>query len=81
MNNERMKPAFGGRSKIWNRVYTCVFLAYAMLFLGMQMVNTLVAKYADHLGATATIVGLVSSLFALTALIFKIVSGLSLIHI
>lgn len=78
MSKERMKPAFGGRSKIWNRVYTCVFLANAMLFLGMQMVNTLVAKYADHLGATATIVGLVSSLFALTALIFKIVSGPSI---
>lgn len=62
-------------TKIWNPVYTRVFCTNALLFLGMQMVNTLVAKYADYLGATATIVGLVSSLFALTALIFKVVSG------
>lgn len=61
--------------KIWNPVYTRVFCTNALLFLGMQMVNTLVAKYADYLGATATIVGTVSSLFALTALLFKVVSG------
>jgi MFS family permease len=41
----------------------------------MQMVNTLIAKYSDYLGATATIVGVVSSLFALTALVLKIFSG------
>lgn len=60
---------------IWNRVYTSVFAANALLFLGMQTVNTLVAKYADYLGATATVVGIVSSLFALTALILKLFSG------
>jgi MFS family permease len=37
--------------------------------------NTLSAPYAHTLGAPATIVGLVSSLFALTALIFKLVSA------
>jgi MFS family permease len=61
--------------KIWNRVYTCVFISNALLFLGMQMVNTLVSKYADYLGATAAIVGIVSSLFAFTALFFKLFSG------
>lgn len=68
----RKKSADSG---IWNREYTSVFIANSLLFLGMNTVNTLVAKYADYLGATATIVGIVSSLFALTALIFKIVSG------
>lgn len=63
---------------IWNKVYTCVFLANVLLFLGMQMVNTLVAKYADYLGATPTVVGLVSSLFALTALVLKVFSGPSI---
>lgn len=60
---------------IWNKVYTCVFCANVLLFLGMQMVNTLVAKYADALGAAPTVVGMVSSLFALTALVLKIFSG------
>ncbi|MGM9594234.1 MAG: MFS transporter [Candidatus Onthomonas sp.] len=69
------KQAAKSNGTIWNRVYTCVFCANVLLFLGMQMVNTLVAKYADALGAAPTIVGVVSSLFALTALIFKIFSG------
>ena len=60
---------------IWNQVYICVFCANILLFLGMQMVNTLVSKYADALGAAPTVVGVVSSLFALTALIFKVFSG------
>ncbi|MBU3877606.1 MFS transporter [Faecalicatena sp. AGMB00832] len=63
------------KESIWNRVYTCVFLANAMLFLGMQMVNTLISLYAEYLGAAATLIGIVSSLFALTALIFKVISG------
>lgn len=65
-------------SGIWNRVYTSVFIANSLLFLGMNTVNTLVAKYADYLGASAAVVGVVSSLFALTALIFKIFSGPSI---
>jgi MFS family permease len=68
-------PGEKNKPGIWNPVFTCVFVANAFLFLGMQMVNTLIAKYADYLGATATIVGVVSSLFALTALVLKIFSG------
>jgi MFS family permease len=60
---------------IWNPLYRCVFTANTLLFLGIQMVNTLIAKYADHLGAAAVTVGMVSSLFAFTALLFKIFSG------
>jgi MFS family permease len=60
---------------IWNPVYRCVFTANALLFLGIQMVNTLIAKYADYLGAAPVTVGIVSSLFAFTALVFKIFSG------
>ena len=69
------KHTEAGNAGIWNRTYTSVFLANSLLFLGMNTVNTLVAKYADYLGATATVVGIVSSLFALTALIFKVFSG------
>ncbi len=71
MNYNDSKP----RVSIWNSVYTCVFCANVFLFLGMQMVNTLVAKYADSLGAAPTVVGIVSSLFALTSLLFKVISG------
>jgi MFS family permease len=61
--------------KIWNVGFLSVFVANACMYLAQQMMNSLIAKYADHLGAAPTIVGLVTSLFALTALIFKIISG------
>lgn len=43
--------------------------------LSKQMSNSILSKYIDSLGATATVVGLVSSTFALAALIFKFFSG------
>lgn len=61
--------------KILNRCFIHIFLANSQMYLSQWMVNSLVAKYADHLGATAAMVGIVSSIFALTALLFKIVSG------
>ena len=45
------------------------------MYLAQQMMNSLIAKYADHLGAAATVVGVVTGLFAATALILKIFSG------
>jgi MFS family permease len=76
MRTESGEPAAAGKGPtIWNRMFASVFAANALLYLGMQMVNALVPKYADSMGAAPTIVGLVSSLFALTALILKVVSG------
>jgi MFS family permease len=62
-------------TKIWNIGFASVFIANACMYLSQQMMNSLVAKYADYLGARATMVGLVTSLFAVTALIFKLISG------
>ncbi|MCU6736143.1 MFS transporter [Diplocloster agilis] len=61
--------------KIWNPLFTTVFVANIIMNLGLQMTNAIISKYADHLGSTATITGLVTSIFAVTALIFKLVSG------
>ena len=61
--------------KIWNPVFVSVLVINILTHLCTFMMNTLSAKYADYLGATATIVGLVTGLFALTALIFKIISA------
>jgi MFS family permease len=61
--------------KIWNPVFISVFIANALMYLGQQMANTLVAKYADHLGANAIVVGMVIGIFALSALFLKIIAG------
>lgn len=78
MNRESSIAAALGKEqpeKILNRCFVSIFLANSLMYLSQWMVNSLVAKYADYLGATASMVGIVSSVFALTALLFKIVSG------
>lgn len=60
---------------IWNRSFISIFVANMLMFMGQQMMNTLVAKYANTLGAAPVVVGIVTSSFAYTALIFKIFSA------
>jgi MFS family permease len=60
---------------IWNPVFIKVFIINMLAQYGVYSMNTLSAPYASALGAAATIVGLVSSLFALTAMVFKLVSA------
>lgn len=71
----RAVPSSAPVSRIWNRQFICIFLANAMLYLGLYMVQTLVTKYAGTLGATERQIGLVASAFAVTALLIKTVSG------
>lgn len=60
---------------IWNPTFLSICLINAFMNLSKQMSNSILSKYIDSLGAAATVVGLVSSTFALAALIFKLVSG------
>ena len=66
-NREAEEP-----SKIWNRAFVSVFIANALMFLGQQMMNTLVSKYANYLGTAPSMVGFIASSFAYTALLFKL---------
>ena len=60
---------------IWSPTFVSICLINAFMNLSKQMSNSILSKYIDSLGAAATVVGLVSSTFALAALIFKFVSG------
>lgn len=60
---------------ILNGSFISVCLITTLMNLSKQMSNSILSKYVDSLGASAAIVGLVSSTFALAALIFKVVSG------
>jgi MFS family permease len=68
MHNDAGQP-------LWSSAFVKIFIVNMMSQYCVYSMNALSAPYADHLGARATIVGLVSSLFALTALIFKLVSA------
>jgi MFS family permease len=61
--------------KIWNPRFTRVAIITTMFNMGHFMMNTLVPKYVDSLGATAVLVGIVSSMFAVTSLAIRPFSG------
>ena len=61
--------------KLWNAVFINIVIVNVIMNLGQFMMNTLIPKFADSLGATATVVGLVTSVFTITALAAKSVSG------
>ena len=64
------KPA-----KIWNRMFINILCVNVALSFGQFMMSTLIPKFADHLGATSALVGLVASIFTVTALAVKPISG------
>jgi MFS family permease len=62
-------------SKICNAAFLSVFAANMLMYAGIQMTNSLLGKYAYSLGASGTVIGLVTGLFAVTALGGKIFSA------
>lgn len=63
------------KSTIWNKKFINIFMVNFMVSMGQYTMNTLIPRYTYHLGATAFIVGLVSSMFAVTALLLRPVAG------
>jgi MFS family permease len=62
-------------SKIFNSIFITMFIVNMLVHLSFYMMSILSPIYADVLGAPATIVGFISSLFALTALFFRFIAG------
>lgn len=58
-------------TKMWNSAYINILIVNFCHQMGQQMMNTLVPKYADALGASAYVVGLVSSVFAISSLLIR----------
>lgn len=75
MDSETTSISKTKSSSIWTPTFISIFIVNFALNMGQFMMNTLIPKYADHLGATASIVGLVSSMFAVTALAIRPLAG------
>jgi MFS family permease len=67
---QQEKPA-----KILNSMFISVFFANMAFGFGQQMSNSLLAKYADSMGAQAGQIGLLICMFAITALAFRFIAG------
>lgn len=61
--------------KIWNSMFISIFFTNMALSMGQQMSNTLLSVYANSFGAPADQIGQLMSMFAVTALIFRFISG------
>lgn len=60
---------------IWNKMFLSIFFANMALNMGQQMSNSLLSLYANSLGTPADQIGQLMSMFAVTALIFRFISG------
>ena len=63
------------KDSVWNPIFVSVFIANFCQQMGQQMMNTLVPKFARELGASASVVGFVASVFAIIALAMRPVSS------
>ena len=62
-------------SGIWTRAFCLMFISSIAFNMGLEMSNSLTAIYASRLGATADMVGFVASSYAMTALVFRLISA------
>ena len=62
-------------STILNKDFLIICFVNFMMTMGMTMTNALIPKLADSMGAAATLVGLVTSVFALTSVLVMPFSG------
>ena len=60
---------------IWNRSFIILFFANMAFNMGLSMSNALLPVYADHLGATAAVVGLVISSFSISSILLRLISA------
>lgn len=77
MSDTLAEPVYAPQTPatIWNRSFFILFFANMAFNMGMNMSNSLIAIYANHLGAPASIIGLVASSFAISSIMFRFVSA------
>lgn len=63
------------KNSIWNRMFTCAFIANFLLCISQFIVNPLVATYANYLGADQILTGVISGLYFGVAFAARPVSG------
>ncbi len=62
-------------NRIWNMMFIGIFLVNMALNFGQYMSNSLLSLYAKSMGAPAEQIGMLMSMFAITALLFRFVAG------
>lgn len=61
--------------RLWNKDFTCGFVALFFISCIMYMLNTTIAELAVALGATAVVAGLVTGIYTIGGLISRFIGG------
>ena len=60
---------------IWNRMFITLFFTNMVFNMGQNMSNSLLSIYANSLGASASAIGLVGGTFAISSILFRLISA------
>ena len=63
------------KNTLWTLNFTSLFITNLVLFLGQFMMNTLLPKYLSAWGFSASIIGIVVSMFSVTAICTRPITG------
>ena len=77
MNNEPPEPSheLQEQKTIWNKSFVSLFFTSMALNMGMFMTNSILSIYANSLGATESTIGLLMGGFAITSIVFRVISA------
>lgn len=60
---------------IWSRSFIIIFFANMAFNMGLNMSNSILSIFADSLGATAAVIGFIVSSFAVSSILFRLISA------
>ena len=60
---------------IWNKTFISLFITNMAFNMGFLMSNSLIAAYANSLGASVSAIGMIASAFSISSILFRLVSG------
>ena len=66
----------GQKETIWNKDFIIVFLVNIVAYMGFQMLNPNITKYASSLGIVSTLVGIIAAAYSFAALLSRPFSGM-----
>ncbi|MCL2121438.1 MAG: MFS transporter [Clostridiales bacterium] len=75
METSGQTPDRQASSSIWTVGFISIFFTNLALNMGMFMSNSLLSVYANSLGAPASAIGLVMSTFAISSILFRMISA------
>ena len=76
MNNQPKQPlSHEYPAKIWNKSFINIFFTSIAFNLGLNMSNALISVYAQSLGVSVSVIGMVVSTYAVSAIVFRLISA------